>query len=125
MNKPKDLGISDALVKKHGVVFTPMSLVNEMLDALPKHVWNDPDLRWLEPCVGSGNFAVAIVDRLMVGLAEAIPDKKERRRHILEEMLYMVELLPVNCLYTAQRLDPKGEYKLQLFCDDALKHDFE
>ena len=32
--------------KKFGEVFTPMTLVNEMLDKLPKEVWTNKNLKW-------------------------------------------------------------------------------
>ena len=32
--------------KKNGEVFTPLSLVNDMLDQLPEHVWSDKNLKW-------------------------------------------------------------------------------
>lgn len=49
-------------IKDLGAVFTPNILVNEMLDTLPKNVWNK-DCKWLEPCVGDGNFVEEILKR--------------------------------------------------------------
>lgn len=82
--------------KKRGEVFTPMTLVNEMLDTLPKEVWEKPDLKWLDPSAGMGNFPVAVYMRLMEGLKDVIGEVEERRKHILENMLYMVELDEIN-----------------------------
>ena len=44
----------------NGEVFTPLSIVNEMLDKLPKKVWGNPKLKWLDPSVGIGNFMIII-----------------------------------------------------------------
>jgi hypothetical protein len=82
--------------KERGEVFTPMTLVNEMLDTLPKEVWKNKDLKWLDPAAGMGNFPVAVYMRLMVGLEKDIEVEEERRKHILENMLYMVELDKTN-----------------------------
>ena len=77
--------------KERGEVFTPMTLVNEMLDTLPKEVWKNPNLKWLDPAAGMGNFPVAVYMRLMDGLKDVIKDEEKRRDHILENMLYIVE----------------------------------
>jgi len=82
--------------KERGEVFTPMKLVNEMLDTLPEKVWKNPNLKWLDPAAGIGNFPVAVYMKLMEGLKSIIKDEEKRREHILENMLYMVELDKTN-----------------------------
>ena len=104
----------DAERHKHGEVFTPMSLVNEMLDTLPNNVWNDKSLKWLDPANGMGNYPIAVFLRLFYGfrtkddkyigitsegegkfnpgLTEVISDDTQRRKHIVHNMLFMVEL---------------------------------
>ena len=107
--------------KKFGEVFTPMKLVNEMLDKLPKKVWTNKNLKWLDPANGMGNFPIAIYLRLMKGLREEIKNEKERKRHILENMLYMCELNKKNIFISKQIFDVKDEYKLNLHYGDFLK----
>jgi 16S rRNA G966 N2-methylase RsmD len=104
----------DAERHKYGEVFTPMSLVNEMLDTLPGEVWNDKTLKWLDPANGMGNFPIGVFLRLFYGfrtksgkyvgitnegdgdynpgLTKVIPGEEARRKHIVKDMLYMVEL---------------------------------
>lgn len=99
---------------KFGEVFTPMALVNEMLDTLPADIWNKKDLKWLDPANGMGNFPIGVFLRLFYGfrtkagkyigikeegegdynpgLTKVIPDEEARRKHIVQKMLYMVEL---------------------------------
>jgi len=43
-------------VKNHGEVFTPLHIVDEMLDLFPQEVWEDPSYIFLEPTCGNGNF---------------------------------------------------------------------
>lgn len=75
-------------VRATGEVFTPRSLIHEMLNKLPNEVWFDPNKTWLEPSAGDGNFLVEIKARLMqAGHDEA---------HILENMLFSVELIDDN-----------------------------
>jgi hypothetical protein len=79
-----------------GEVFTPIELICEMLDHLPDEVWKDPNLKWLDPANGIGNFPVIVYYRLMEGLQGKIKSPTFRSKHIIENMLYMVELNPVN-----------------------------
>lgn len=85
--------------KANGEVFTPLKLVNEMLDKLPNEVWTNPNLKWLDPAVGVGNFPIVVYQRLMESLT-MIPIL-ERSEHILKKMLYAADICPVNVqIYT-------------------------
>ena len=53
---------------KHGEVFTPFTLINEILDQLPVNVWSDHTKTFFDPCAGKGNFPIMLVERLMEGL---------------------------------------------------------
>ena len=79
-------------VDKYGEVFTPPCLINELLDHLPASVWKNPDTKILDPCAGRGNFLVEIMPRLMSGLADKIPKEDARRKHILTNMITLVEI---------------------------------
>lgn len=50
-------------VKDLGEVFTPIDIVNEMLDLIPDKEWKDPSFTVFEPSCGSGNFLVGIIDK--------------------------------------------------------------
>ena len=114
--KPKDVE-----KKENGEVFTPMVLVTEMLDKLPKDIWKNKNLKWLDPATGMGNFPIAVYLRLMEGLKDEIKDVKERKKHILENMLYMCELNKKNVLVCNQIFDINNEYKLNLYEGDTLE----
>ena len=104
--------------KDRGEVFTPMEIVNEMLDALPKEVWDNTEFKWLDPAAGMGNFPIAVyerlMERLMDGLILRIPNEEERRKHILEEMLYMVEFDKAN-VFMMKKIFCGTTYKLNIF----------
>jgi hypothetical protein len=94
-----------------GEVFTPLELVCDMLSKLPKSVWKNKDLKWLDPANGIGNFPVIVYYKLMSTLESVIPDKDERSIHIIENMLFMVELNPINvalCKKVFKMLDDKA-----------------
>ena len=110
--------------KTLGEVMTPISLVNDMLDTLPKEVWSNPNLKWLDPCGGCGIFASVIVERLMVGL-DIYESDEERYRHIIENMLYVGELQPKNMFLHLVSFDPKDEFALNIYCGSFLDEGFD
>ena len=79
-----------------GEVFTPPDLIHELLDNLPATLWTRADTRWLDPAAGRGNFSALVYARLMKSLTKSFPLVQERKRHILQNMLFMVELNPDN-----------------------------
>lgn len=109
--------------KDNDEVFTPPFLIEEMLDKLPKDVWSDPHKTWLDPCAGLGNFSVIILKRLMEGLKNWQPDVELRKKHILEKMLFHVEMNPESVDKLQRVLNPEGKYSLNIRCSDFLKFD--
>lgn len=79
-----------------GEVFTPFFLIVEMLSTLPKSVWENPTLKWLDPGSGIGNFSMLVFYNLDEGLKSWESDDTKRRKHIIQNMLYMVELTKEN-----------------------------
>lgn len=118
-------GLSKSESKIFGEVFTPQALIEEMLDTLPKEVWTNKDLRWLDSCVGIGNFPAAILQRLTEGLEKEIPNEEERRKHILEEMLFMGDISTKNLFLLYQLFDANNEFKLNVFRGDFLSDKFD
>ncbi|AYV80018.1 MAG: restriction-modification methylase [Gaeavirus sp.] len=117
--KPKDIE-----KKQFGEVFTPMKLVNEMLDKLPAYVWTNKKLRWFDPAAGMGNFPIAVYLRLMETLIPVIKDDKERKKHIIENMLFMCELNKKNVLICKQIFNVTGEYKCRIYEGNSLDMEY-
>lgn len=109
--------------KDNDEVFTPPFLIDEMLDKLPKKVWSDPTKTWLDPCAGLGNFSVIILKRLMKGLKTWQPNPELRKQHILENMLFHVEMNPESIQKLQRVLNPEGKYHLNIKCDNFLTMD--
>ena len=78
--------------KDLGEVFTPIELIEDMLSHLPKSDWSNPDLKWLDPANGIGNFPVVVFYKLDEGLKAWEPNENKRRKHIIENMIYMMEI---------------------------------
>lgn len=69
-------------------VFTPVKIVNEVLDLLPKEVWYDKNLRWLNPACKNGVWLREIYRRLFKSLKDVILNEIERDQHIKSNMLF-------------------------------------
>jgi len=118
--------------KENGEVFTPLSLVNEMLDKLDeayikehgKSIFTEDGFKWLDPAVGIGNFPIIVYQRLMKGLISIIPDEEERRKHILEHMIYSAELTTKN-VFIYKKIFCGDKYKLNIYEGDTLKMDIK
>jgi len=76
----------------YGEVHTDFILINQMLDLLPEELFYNHHKKWLDPCCGKGYFFIALYQRLFKHLSHILPDPQERHTHIIENMLYMVEL---------------------------------
>jgi len=118
--------------KENGEVFTPLSLVNEMLDKLDeayikehgKSIFTEEGFKWLDPAVGIGNFPIIVYQRLMKGLITKIPNEEDRRKHILEQMIYSAELTPKN-VFIYKQIFCGDKYKLNIYEGNTLKMDFK
>jgi len=71
-------------------VFTPRKTCNMMLDSLPEEVWHNPNYKWLNPASKNGVFEREIAIRLDEGLKDVIPNDEERRKHILQKMIFSI-----------------------------------
>jgi len=111
--------------KKHGEVMTPITLVREMLDSLPKEVWSNPDLKWLDPANGAGTFPFVVIYKLMNGLIEWESDEEKRYKHIVENMIYTCELQSRNVFLWLCGVDPKDEYTTNAYWGSFLDDGFD
>ena len=139
IDKPKELlELIDSCLKpkqkekqENGEVFTPMCLVFEMLDNLDKHyikehgrsIFTELSFKWFDPASGMGNFPVAVYLKLMEGLKTQIPNDEDRKKHIIENMLYMSELNKKNVFISYQIFNMNNQYKLNLYEGDTLELD--
>ena len=127
--KPKEIE-----KKKFGEVFTPMSfIINDMLGDLEayyiekynRNIFEDETLKWGDTTTGMGNFPIAIYYKLMDGLKQKIPNEKDRKKHILEKMLFMAEYNKKNCFIVKEIFNMNNEFKLNLYEGDSLQLDIQ
>jgi len=105
-------------------VFTPPTLVNDILDLLPKEIWNDKTITFLDPVSKSGVFLREITQRLMIGLKDAMPNSQERINHILKNQVYGIAITEITSLlsrrsvYCAKKAN--GKYSICDAFDDEV-----
>ena len=78
---------SDERIKETQEVFTPTELVESMIDDIALDILQDPDSTFIDNSAGSGNFLVALKNRLL---------NYHTEEHILDHMLYAVEMMEDN-----------------------------
>lgn len=110
---------SEQLKKSVAEVITPKEIVLEQLSQIPDAVWKDKNQVIVDLSMGTGTYLLEAKNRLMISLAQEIPDQQSREKHILENMLVGQDILFKNSLITQSRLNPRG-YKFKTFVGDSL-----
>ncbi len=105
---------SDARIDTTGEVFTPMELCMQMVDEIPLEELQDPKSTFLDPAAGNGNFMVALKQRLI---------EYHDEDHVLNNMLYAVELMGDNHKEMCERLGVDVTHP-HYVCYDALSYDY-
>jgi len=100
-------------------VFTPPELVNDILDLLPKELFENKETTFLDPVTKSGVFLREIAKRLMDGLEKEIPDKQERINHIFKNQVFGIAITELTSLLARRSLycskTANGKYSI---CDE-------
>ena len=104
-------------------VFTPPEIANRMLDLLPKEIWSDSKVKFLDPFCKSGVFLREITKRLLEGLSEEIPDVQKRLDHILHYQVYGMAITELTSLVSRRSLycskEASSEYSISRFDEAA------
>ena len=116
INKQKTRGRER--VKQTAEVFTPMDLCLRMVREIPITKLKDPNAKFLDNSCGDGNFLVALFKVL---------SKYHDADHVLNNMIYGVDLMPDNVAEAKRRLglseDMPGWH--HVVCADGLTYDYE
>ena len=105
---------TDERIDQTGEVFTPPELCKQMVDEIALDVIKNPKSTFLDNSAGSGNFMVALLNRLREYHSE---------EHIVNNMLYVVELMEDNHKELCERLGVSIDHP-HYICHDALKYDY-
>ena len=85
-------------------VFTPPSVVNQMLDMLPQELFQSSKTTFLDIGCKSGVFLREITKRLITGLADEIPDLQTRVDHILNKQVFGIATTELTSLVSRRTL---------------------
>ena len=83
---------------KYGEIYTPFSLIERMFNLFDPSVFSQKDKKWLDPGAGTGYFSIYLFDKLNKGLISVIPNEEERKSHIIENMIYIIEIKESNII---------------------------
>jgi len=115
--------------KQNAEVLTPIELVIEMISKIPENFWDKIESGFLpkifDPCVGKGVFVAIIYDLLWEKLKKLIPDEEERRKTILEKIIYFADINSFNIYVTNLILNNGNKYKLNYYEGDTLTIDIK
>jgi tRNA1(Val) A37 N6-methylase TrmN6 len=100
--------VSNADKLEYGEIYTPFSLIHKMLDLFEPTVFTESDKRWLDIGAGLGYYSIALFERLNQGLTLVIPEEDKRKKHIIENMLYMVEIKTANIAALREMFGPRA-----------------
>lgn len=85
-------------------VFTPPSVVNQMLDMLPQELFRSGKTTFLDIGCKSGVFLREITKRLITGLADEMPDLQTRVDHILHNQVFGIATTELTSLVSRRTL---------------------
>ena len=106
---------SDKRIYETNEIFTPMELCFDIIDSyISVEDLKDPRSTFIDPAAGNGNFLVAIKERLM---------QYHPEQHILDNMIYAVELMEDNHKEMCERLGI-SIYHPHIVCTDSMNYDF-
>lgn len=78
--------------EKYGEIFTPYTLIQKMFGLLDECDFTNPNSKWLDAGAGTGFFSIYLFWKLDDGLSNIIKDATKRQTHIIENMIFMVEI---------------------------------
>ena len=101
-------------IDETGEIFTPLELCADMVRSINVDILKDPNSTFIDNSAGSGNFLVVLKDILKEYHSE---------EHILNNMLYAVELMEDNHKEMCDRLGVEVDHP-HYICHDALTYDY-
>mgnify|MGYP006451625767 CR=1 FL=1 len=63
---------------KYGEVKTDFKLIAKMFELIPKKLFKNPNIKWCDPCCGSGEFMIFLYHKLNFSLQDHFPNENEK-----------------------------------------------
>jgi tRNA1(Val) A37 N6-methylase TrmN6 len=110
---------------EYGEIYTPFALIHQMLDLFDPAVFQDPSKTWLDVGAGQGYFSMLLFARLNTGLTLLMPAETQRKAHIVQNMLYMIELKDSNVTALQTMFGPGANILAADFCTHVFPAKFD
>ena len=120
---PQVFDVSNNNKAIYGEVHTDFSLVNKILDLIPSHYFNNPNITWLDPCAGRGYFPMVLYKKLYNCLTSAIPNNNSRSKHILSKNIFINEINLQHKKVLIKLFGEKNNVSFKNFLDISQKFD--
>jgi hypothetical protein len=114
-NLGSEIERSDDRINETGEVFTPVELVQYILEQFPKEMLQDPNSTFLDNSAGNGNLLLALKEVLLEYHSE---------EHIVNNMLYAVEFMEDNHKELCQRIGVSADHPHYVNAD-ALEYHYQ
>jgi hypothetical protein len=105
---------SDERINSTGEVFTPLELCNKIISHIPEETLKNSESTFIDPSAGNGNFLICLKEKLLQYHSE---------QHILDNMLYAIELMEDNHKEMCQKLGVDVNHS-HYVCANALTYDY-
>lgn len=105
---------SDERIDQTGEVFTPENFIEIMIQNISEEDFKNSNFRFIDNSAGSGNILLTLKKKLL---------KYHSEEHILNNMLYAVELMEDNHKEMCERLGVPVTHP-HYVCADALTYDY-
>ena len=79
----------------YGEVLTPFYFIEKIFNIFPNELFKNPNLKWLDPGSGTGNFSIFLYYKLLENLDL---DNDIKKDHIIKNMIYIVEYREENII---------------------------
>jgi hypothetical protein len=112
---------------KYAEVFTPIWLIDEQLNnCFNSEDFKNPNLKWLDPANGIGNYTIRLVQKLLIGLKDlpGLENEEVRFKWIIENMIYVAEIQTLNQFAFIHLLDLENKFKLNFYTGSFLDNEF-
>ena len=113
-NLGSDIERSNDRINETGEVFTPVELVEFILENFPQEILSNPESNFLDNSAGCGNLLLALKGVLL---------KYHSEEHIINNMLYAVEFMEDNHRELCSKLGVSIDHP-HYVCHDALTYDY-
>lgn len=115
--RQKEIAKGKSRIKQTAEIFTPIDLCLKMVNKIPISTLRNPEATFLDNSCGDGNFLVALLKVL---------SKYHDREHVLNNMIYGVDLMPDNVATAKQRLGLTEDMVGwgHIVCADGLVYDY-